>query len=160
MWTADQENVMKSQLAHIDFNVRPEHIAFYKDLFVFLGWTLRFAAEGIVSLADPTGIAFCFLSDTLKDTKNDYDGPGMNHLAIGVPVLADVDAVAGYLREQGIVLLFETPRHRPEFAEGADHTYYQAMFASPDGILFEIVYAGPTDAAPMTDDAAWVPIPG
>jgi hypothetical protein len=31
-------------------------------------------------------------------------------------------------------------RHRPEFAQGEDQTYYQVMFASPDRILLEVVY--------------------
>ena len=56
-----------------------------------------------------------------------------------------------------MVLLFETPRHRPEFAESDGHTYYQVMFASPDGILFEIVYVGPKEVATMTDDPSLVP---
>ncbi len=142
---------MKSHVAHIDFNVIAEHIGFYKGMFGFLGWTLRFEADDIVSLGDTNGVTLCFLSDTLKDVRNDYDGPGMNHLAIGVPLLADVNAAAGYLREQGMVLLFDTPRHRPEFAEHNGHTYYQAMFAFPDGILFEIVYTGPKDVATMTE---------
>jgi hypothetical protein len=33
--------------------------------------------------------------------------------------------------------------HRPEFASSEAGTYYQVMFRSPDGILFELVYIGP-----------------
>jgi len=69
-------------------------------------------------------------------TPNDYDGPGMNHLAIG----------ANYLTERRVALLFETPRHRPEFAEGEAQTYYQVMFASLDRIMLEVVYTGPKSA--------------
>ena len=79
----------------------------------------------------------------VKPVSNDYDGPGMNHLAFSVPAQADVDAAAAYLTARGIALLFETPRHRPDFAHGEDSTYYQVMFESPDCILFEIVYTGP-----------------
>jgi hypothetical protein len=39
-------------------------------------------------------------------------------------------------------MLFETPRHRPEFSS-EDSTYYQIMFESPDRILLEFVYTGP-----------------
>jgi catechol 2,3-dioxygenase-like lactoylglutathione lyase family enzyme len=78
-----------------------------------------------------------------KAVSNDYDGPGLNHLAIGTATQADVDAMADYLRQQRVELLFETPRHRAEFTEGDDQTYYQVMFESPDRILFEVVYTGP-----------------
>ncbi len=39
-----------------------------------------------------------------------------------------------------------TPRHRPEFSQGPDQTYYQVMFESPDRVLFEVVYTGPKQA--------------
>ncbi len=70
----------------------------------------------------------------------------MNHLAIGAESQADVDAIAADLTERGVALLFETPRHRPEFAQSDAQTYYQVMFASPDRILFEVVYTGPKSA--------------
>jgi hypothetical protein len=64
-------------------------------------------------------------------------------LALAAASQADVDAVASYLGQQGVVLLFETPRHRPDFAHSADETYYQVIFETPDRILLEIVYTGP-----------------
>lgn len=66
----------------------------------------------------------------------------MNHLAIGAESQADVDAAAEHLSSRDVAMLFETPRHRPEFS-GEDSTYYQIMFESPDRILFEFVYTGP-----------------
>ena len=50
-----------------------------------------------------------------------------------------------FSRRAALQHLFETPRHRPDFAHGEDTTYYQVMFESPDRILFEIVYTGPKD---------------
>jgi catechol 2,3-dioxygenase-like lactoylglutathione lyase family enzyme len=77
----------------------------------------------------------------------DYDGRGTNHVAIGVNAQVDVDATVAYLRERDIAPLFETPRHRPEavtIVGGPDgDTYYQVMFATPDDLLFEVVYTGP-----------------
>ena len=35
--------------------------------------------------------------------------------------------------------LFETPRHRAEFTNSPEQTYYQVMFETPDRILVEIV---------------------
>jgi hypothetical protein len=78
-----------------------------------------------------------------KDVANDYDGPGVNHIAFGAERQEDVIAAATYLDERGIARLFETPRHRPEFAAGEGETYFQVMFESPDRLLFEVVYTGP-----------------
>ena len=80
--------------------------------------------------------------DGAKAVGNDYDGPGMNHVAIAAASQADVDATVGYLHDRGIEVLFDTPRHRPEFS-GEGTTYYQVMFESPDRVLFEVVYTGP-----------------
>ena len=66
----------------------------------------------------------------------------MNHLAISVSSQAAVDKTVVYLQEHNIKMLFETPRHRPEFCSSTEETYYQVMFESPDRILFEVVYLG------------------
>jgi catechol 2,3-dioxygenase-like lactoylglutathione lyase family enzyme len=136
---------MQTRLAHIQFNVRPEHVPFYRDLMAFLGWETLFANEGMLGVAGRSNDCLWFIGQA-KEVSNDYDGPGMNHLAIGAESQADVDAVAAYLTERGIELLFETPRHRPEFAQSEGQTYYQVMFASPDRILFEVVYTGAKSA--------------
>jgi catechol 2,3-dioxygenase-like lactoylglutathione lyase family enzyme len=125
----------------MQFNVKSENLAFYKGLLTFLGWQTLHEDEGMLGVADKNNLSFWFVGQT-KDVVNDYDGPGMNHLAIGTAAQADVDTSADYLREQGVELLFETPRHRPDFSSG-DDTYYQVMFESPDKILIEIVYTGP-----------------
>ena len=71
-----------------------------------------------------------------------YNGTGLNHMAVGTTTSADVDAATTCLQERGVALLFETPRHRPEFSASDAETYYQIMFESPDRILFEVVYTG------------------
>ena len=82
----------------------------------------------------------------VKDAANDYDGPGMNHIAFATETQAEVDQAVSHLRANGIATLFETPRHRPEFAGSEGETYYQVMFESPDRILVEIVYTGAKSA--------------
>lgn len=136
---------MHTQFSHIQCNVHPANVPFYRDLLAFLGWKTIFDAEGMLGVASTRGESLWFVGQ-VKGVKNDYDGPGMNHLGIGTESPADVDAVAAYLTERGVAPLFETPRHRPEFAEGAEETYYQVMFESPDRILWEVVYIGPKSA--------------
>lgn len=133
---------MQTRIGHIQFNIRAANLSFYKDLMAFLGWQTIYDAEGVLGVLGQSGESLWF-SGYAKEVANDYDGPGMNHLGLSVPAQADVDTTVDYLRAAGVELLFETPRHRPEFADGPDQTYYQVMFESPDRILFEVVYTGP-----------------
>jgi catechol 2,3-dioxygenase-like lactoylglutathione lyase family enzyme len=136
---------MQTQLSHLQFNVRPENMPFYADLLAQLGWKTLHAEEGMLGVGDKNGVSLWFIGQ-FKEFSNDYDGPGMNHLAIGANSPADVDLAAAYLTGRDVELLFETPRHRPEFSMGPDQTYYQIMFETPDRILVEIVYIGPKAA--------------
>lgn len=143
---------MKSHFAHAQFNVRAENLPFYRDLVDFLGWEtiLDGGTEGGFFVVRGEYDGVLIFNGHPNDAANDYDGRGTNHFAIGVNAQADVDAAAAYLRERGIAPLFETPRHRPEIIAGVggseDATYYQVMFASPDNLLFEVVYTGPKAA--------------
>lgn len=132
---------MQAPLGHIQFNVQEANLPFYRDLLLFLGWKLIGDWPGMIGLGAVDGQSLWF-SGAVKDVSNDYDGPGMNHLAIGAQSQADVDTAAAKLTGNGVEMLFETPRHRPEFS-GEDSTYYQIMFESPDKILLEFVYTGP-----------------
>ncbi len=106
----------------------------------FLGWKKVLDEPTMAGFSDGSHSSLWFLKKQ-KSTTNDYDGTGVNHIGIGITSIADVDRAAEYLKKKGIVLLFGTPKHRPEFS-GPKKTYYQVMFESPDRILFEIVYSG------------------
>ncbi|RIK35597.1 MAG: hypothetical protein DCC58_20295 [Chloroflexi bacterium] len=134
---------MQTHLSHIQFNVQAENVPFYRELFDFLGWDLEAGDDSFVGFGGPGGTSIWFIGEA-NDAANDYDGRGMNHLAVGTAAQGDVDTAAAWLRERGIELLFDTPRHRPEFS-GEDSTYYQIMFESPDHILLEVVYTGPKE---------------
>lgn len=133
---------MNTTLSHLVYNVRDENFPFYKDLLTFLGWPTLHEDKGILGVGGQE-TSFWFSSDQVNDNRNDYDGAGLNHVGIGAPTIADVDAVVAYLAERNIPTLFETPRHRPEFSENEASTYYQVMFETPDRILVEVVYTGP-----------------
>lgn len=132
---------MQSHLSHLQINIDPANLPFYRDLMAFLGWRTIYADDTMLGVVTQ-GPALWF-TPAGKEVANDYDGPGMNHVSIGVTAQADVDSTAGYLSERGVALLFDTPRHRPEFSASEHHTYYQIMFESPDRVLFEVVYEGP-----------------
>ncbi|NMB89463.1 MAG: hypothetical protein GYA17_13980 [Chloroflexi bacterium] len=133
---------MKSNIGHIQINIQLENIAFYKDLFDFLGWSVLYEDPYMLGVGSEQGSSLWF-TGPLKECTNDYDGPGMNHLGISVSAQSDVDQAVAFLQAHDVAALFETPRHRAEFCSSPDETYYQVMFESPDRILFEVVYTGP-----------------
>ncbi|MGE0600702.1 MAG: VOC family protein [Dehalococcoidia bacterium] len=133
---------MKSHLGHVELKIDVANTPFYKDLLAFLGWKTLYEGEGMLGIGGSDGASLWFTSGA-NGARNDYDGAGVNHLGISTESQSDVDAAAAYLKGKGVAALFETPRHRPEFASGPEQTYYQVMFESPDRILFEIVYTGP-----------------
>lgn len=134
--------MVKAHLGHVVFRVQPVHMSFYKDLLAFLGWEVLYDSADMLGVTDSHGVSLWFGTE-VKPVSNDYDGPGINHLAFSVPAQSDVDSTAAYLATHRVELLFETPRHRPEFSHSDDQTYYQIMFETPDRILLEVVYTGP-----------------
>ncbi len=132
---------MKSQIGHIILNVDIQNLGFYKEFFQFMGWSLYAEDEKRLAVMDENGTRLWFVSP-LKEICNDYDGIGMNHLAVQVDSQTDVDAAADFLETQKVEMLFGTPKHRQEFCLKSGHTYYQIMFETPDELLFEVVYKG------------------
>ena len=137
--------MIQSSIGHLAYAIRSANAGFYKDLFTFLGWQVVYDDHGSVGLSGNHNVSLWFMAEA-KPIQNDYDGPGLNHLAISVSQAADVDVAMQHLAQQGISMLFDTPRHRPEFAPNPASDYYQIMFESPDRILFEIVYMGLKEA--------------
>ncbi len=133
--------MIQTSIGHVAFMINPANAGFYKGLLSFLGWQAIYEGDGSVGFAGASGASLWFMGEA-KPIQNDYDGPVMNHFAFGVSSQGDFDVAASHLTSVGTELLFETPRHRPEFS-GEGSTYYHIMFESPDRILFEIVYTGP-----------------
>lgn len=131
-------------LSHLQINVTADNIGFYRDLFTYLGWKPLFSDSWGEAFEGDGGLSLWFMTGA-NDASNDRDGIGVNHIAIGAESVADVDRTADWLRVRGVPCLFETPRHRPDFSHDEASTYYQVMFESPDGILFEHVYIGPKE---------------
>jgi catechol 2,3-dioxygenase-like lactoylglutathione lyase family enzyme len=102
-------------IGHMQFNVRGENLPFYRDLLTFLGWDLIGEWPGMIGLGSLGGQSVWF-SGQVKEVANDYDGPGLNHLAFAAASIADVDEAVAWLQARGVAALFETPRHRPEFS--------------------------------------------
>lgn len=132
---------MPATVHHVHLNIDPANQAFYRDLMAALGWPLVYDADGLLGYGEGPG--WVWIVPRASDRANDRNGAGLNHLALAADSVAAVDAAAAWLRDRGVPALYDTPCHRPEFAWTAGETYYQVMFDSPDGILFEVVYLGP-----------------
>ncbi len=132
---------MKSHLNHLQININPTNLPFYKEFMAFLGWTLIMESEEMAGFTSGGEASLWFLKSQ-NNEQNNYDGFGVNHIGIKVEELKNVDEATAYLKTKNIEMLFGTPKHRPEFAMSETETYYQIMFKSPDNMLFEIVYTG------------------
>jgi catechol 2,3-dioxygenase-like lactoylglutathione lyase family enzyme len=133
--------MIQTTIGHIQFNVHPQNLTFYKDVFTFCGWPIIEDSPVMLAVGRVVSTSLWFFGGA-NEASNDYDGPGMNHLGLHVQSQREVDQMVEYLEAHHIALLFDTPRHRPEFSLDSEHTYYQVMFESPDRILFEGVYMG------------------
>jgi catechol 2,3-dioxygenase-like lactoylglutathione lyase family enzyme len=133
--------LINTRINHIEFNIDEQNLPFYSELLGFLGWTVWVDEPEMLIVGNAQNLSLGF-NCPAKNHQNNYDGPGMNHLGLAVDSQAAVDEMVNYLRTKGIPPLFNTPRHRPEFADSPNDTYYQVMFETPDRILFEIVYIG------------------
>jgi hypothetical protein len=106
-----------------------------------MGWKVIFEDNNVAGFKSDQAGDLWFVQ-TIHDENSNYDAKGVNHISLRVDQLGDVDSVKDYLEKQKIIMLFDTPRHRPEFAASESETYYQIMFESPDKILFEVVFVG------------------
>jgi hypothetical protein len=120
------------------------NLRFFKNLFGLLVWKTLNDDDSGLGVVGKHGESLWFIGGA-KDVANDYDGPGMNHLGIDAEAQVDVDEAA-HLTAMGVELLFDTPRHGPDFAADAADTYSQIMFGTPDRLRLEFVYTGPKQA--------------
>lgn len=132
---------MNSHLYHLQLNIDFNNKSFYKDLFEFLGWSEIFETEDLMGYKSGTYGDIWFVNAE-NQVVQDYDARGLNHLAIRTDKQEDIDALMQFLNVNNVKTLFDTPKHRSEFANSAAETYYQVMFKSADNILFEVVYIG------------------
>lgn len=133
---------MNSHLYHLQINIDfQKNFTFYKDFMTFVGWTPIFEANDMAGYKSSEKADLWFV-DAQKKELTDYDKMGVNHIAIRVESQKDVDNVVEFIKARGIPPLFETPRHRPDFATSETETYYQVIFETPDKIQVEVVYIG------------------
>ena len=75
--------MIKTTISHLQINVHPQNIPFYKDLLGFIGWSVLYEDLGMLGVGDGLGASLWFAGLT-HNVSNDYDGPGMNHLSVSL----------------------------------------------------------------------------
>jgi hypothetical protein len=133
---------MKSYLYHLQLNIDFKNFPFYKELMTFLGWIVIFEMEDLAGFKSGQNGDLWFLQSQ-KPEISDFDNRGVNHISLKVENKSDIDELVNFLKTKNVSPLFDTPRHRSEFASNEKETYYQVMFKTEDNILFEVVYIGP-----------------
>lgn len=133
---------MNSHLYHLQLNIDFKYLGLYRKVMDFLGWSVIFEMDSVIGYKSEQNGDIWFV-DTLSKKAQDYDNRGLNHIAIKVEKASDIDDTTAFLKKHSLPPLFDTPKHRPEFANSKEETYYQVMFKTPDNLLFEIVYIGP-----------------
>ncbi len=115
--------------------------AISNSMLTFLGWKVLHRSDNMLGCGYLDGTSLWF-TNPINQVEND-DGFGMNHIAFHAESIDDVDEAITFLIAKNIPALFDTPRHRPDFSNRPDDTYYQVIFEAPDKILMEIVFIGP-----------------
>lgn len=134
-------NYMKSSLSHLQINIDLKNLDFYKEFIDQLGMEVVMEGDGYIGYKGKNGVMIFFVQ-AIKNVEGDYDTKGINHVSFSADSVKEVDKIVEWLTGKKIKSLFDTPRHRPDFAEDETTTYYQVMFETPDKILFEVVYTG------------------
>lgn len=132
---------MKTSVGHIQFLIDYKNVSYYKKLFEYFEWSVIVEMEGVIGFTNGEKTSLWFLEGTKKEAAG-HTMYGMNHIGFSVELQNQVDEATEFIKTLGSTPLFETPRHRAEFASNEKETYYQVMFESPDKILLEVVYTG------------------
>ena len=95
---------MEAKVGHIQFNVRGENLPFYKRVAGISGLEHALRRAGDAGMGGANGQSLWF-GGRAKEVENDYDGPGMNHLAFSAASVAESRRRQPTLMEQGVPLL-------------------------------------------------------
>lgn len=133
--------MISSYFYHAQLNIDFTNLDFYKGFMEFMGWSVIFEMDTVIGFKSNSTGDIWFVKTSLNETTN-YDAKGTNHISFRVNNQSDIDVAKDYLESKEVKMLFDTPRHRPEFVSKENETYYQIMFETPDKLLFEIVYIG------------------
>jgi catechol 2,3-dioxygenase-like lactoylglutathione lyase family enzyme len=129
---------MKTSVYHVQLNVSPASIPFYKALLRDLGYTFVREEPDMFGATNGTTDLWIMQTDPRYAPRGFHrKAAGVNHIAFRVPSRADVDRFArDFLAAHGIPALYGGPREYPEYCPG----YYAVFFESPDRLKLELAH--------------------
>lgn len=131
--------VIKTSFNHLQIYVSDKKVSFpfYKELLTYLDYKIVCEDSSLGMRNEPTDI---WLKEVPQENKNklfNRRNIGVNHIAFGVSKKEDVDKFCKeFLIPRKIKLLYNSPRHFPEYTE----KYYAVYFEDPDKIKLEVVF--------------------
>ena len=129
---------MTTSIYHVQLNVSPASMPFYKALLRYLGYTMMREDPEMFGATNGTADLWIMQTDARYARRGFHrKATGLNHLAFRVPSPADVDRFArDFLAVHAIPTLYGGPREYPEYRRG----YYAVFFESPDRLKLEIAH--------------------
>lgn len=131
---------MKTNLYHLQLNVSPQSLVFYKDLFGYLGYKIIDESSEHIGVSNGT-TDFWLIQTEQKYLSNNFHRKnlGINHLAFGVESKDAVDQFTNeFLKTRSVPILYDTPKLFPEYSPN----YYAVYFEDPDRLKLEVVFKG------------------
>ena len=131
---------MKTSVYHIQINISDPKVSlpFYKELFKYFEY--KIISESPDHIGASNGTTDFWIMETEeknKSSKFHRKTTGVNHISFKANSKEDVDSFTkDFLNKKGIKLLYETPKHFPEYTDG----YYAVFFEDPDRIKLELAY--------------------
>ena len=132
---------MTTSLYHVQLNVSPVSMPFYKALVHHLGYTLVHDDREMFGATNGTTDLWIVQTDPRYAGRGYHrKAIGLNHLAFRVPSRTDVDRfTVDFLAVHGVTILYGGPREYPEYQRG----YYAVFFECPDRLKLEIAHVPP-----------------
>jgi catechol 2,3-dioxygenase-like lactoylglutathione lyase family enzyme len=129
---------MKASLYHLQLNVSRAALPFYRELLVYLGYTLMAEDEDTFGAANGTTDLWIAATDPrFAPHPFHRKARGLNHIAFRVQTRTEVDRfVAEFLARHSIPTLYNGPRDYPEYRDG----YYAVFFEDPDRLKLEVAH--------------------
>jgi catechol 2,3-dioxygenase-like lactoylglutathione lyase family enzyme len=129
---------MTTSLYHVQLNVSPLSMPFYKALLRHLGYTLVREVPEMFGATNGTTDLWIVRTDPRYARRGFHrKATGVNHVAFRVPSRVDVDRfVQEFLAVHAIPALYGGPREYPEYRRG----YYAVFFEDPDRLKLEIAH--------------------
>lgn len=135
---------MNAFVYHVQINVGPEAILFYRALFGFLDYRVMVENDDVLGVSNGTTDFWMIATPPgRRGARFHRKNTGLNHVCFGVRERSDVDRfVAEFMRPRSIAMLYDSPREFPEYRPG----YYAVFFEDPDRLKIEVAHVpGVTD---------------